>query len=142
MRRWAILLCALLASAAALSQTQPAPSAGAAACPAASDVGLQQLLGLWHAEFEGLAQGATLLLEKHPEFAETVRGAINRNGDRAQVAGDVEDGEFTLEESVNGTNISATWLGDVVEGSCGREIRGNWKAESAQVWRAFVLRKQ
>ena len=57
------------------------------------------------------------------------------------LAGDVDDGELTLEESVNGQNISATWLGDVVEGSCGREIRGTWKAEGQAAWRGFVLRK-
>ena len=34
-----------------------------------------------------------------------------------------------MEESIDGTHISATWLGDVVEGSCGREIRGTWQAE-------------
>ena len=107
----------------------------------AAEVGQQHLLGLWRAEFEGLAQGATLLLEKHPERTESVRGAINRNGERAQVAGDLDDGEFSLEESVNGVNISAVWLGDVVEGSCGREIRGSWKAEGDPRQFQFVLRK-
>jgi hypothetical protein len=74
----------------------------------------------------GLWQGATLLLEKHPEYAASFSGAINRNGERRQVAGDIEDGEFTLEESADGVHIAATWVGDVVEGSCGREIRGTW----------------
>lgn len=114
----------------------------AAPCPAAAQVSQSHLLGLWRAEFDDLPRGATLLLEKHPELAESVRGAINRDGERALVAGDVNEGEFTLEESVNGTNISATWLGDVVEGSCGREIRGTWRAEGEQRARGFVLRKQ
>jgi hypothetical protein len=111
-------------------------------CLKADEVAQKDLLGRWRAEFEGLAQGATLVLEKHPEFAETLRGAIERNGKRAQLAGDVEDGELTLEESVNGTNISATWLGDVVEGSCGREIRGAWKAEGNPRQYQFILRKE
>ncbi len=111
------------------------------ACPGASEVTQRHLLGLWRAEFEGMAQGATLLLENHPELAESVRGGINRDGERAEVAGDVDEGEFTLEESRNGINISATWLGDVVEGSCGREIRGTWQAEGDKRARAFVLRK-
>jgi hypothetical protein len=110
-------------------------------CVKADEVAQKDLLGRWRAEFEGLAQGATLVLEKHPEFAETLRGAIERNGKRAQLAGDVGDGELTLEESVNGTNISATWLGDVVEGSCGREIRGAWKAEGNSRQYQFILRK-
>jgi hypothetical protein len=118
------------------------PAADDPACPHASEVKQEHLLGLWRAEFEGQAQGATLLLEKHPSFALSLRGAINRNGERGQLAGDIEDGEITLEESANGSNISAVWLGDVVEGSCGREIRGAWKAEGDPRQFQFVLRKQ
>jgi hypothetical protein len=129
----ALLLCGAVANAGAQ---------GTPECPKPADVAQRHLLGMWHAQFEGLTQGATLLLEPHPELAESVRGAINRNGERAQVAGDVEEGEFTLEESINGVNISAAWTGDFVEGSCGREIRGTWKAEGDSRPRAFVLRKQ
>lgn len=134
------LLLAVLLAMAAVPGTAGAQVA--VVCPKAAEVGQQDLLGLWRAEFEGLPQGATLLLEKHPELSESVRGAINRNGERALVAGDVDDGEFSLEESANGTNISAIWLGDVVEGSCGREIRGSWKAEGDPRQYQFVLRKQ
>ncbi len=134
--RW-VLAIVLAHSALPLTATAQAP-----ACPKAAEVSQQHLLGLWRAEFESLAQGATLLLEKHPELAESVRGAINRNGEKAQLAGDVDDGEFTLEESVNGVNISATWLGDVVEGSCGMEIKGTWQSAHDSKPRAFVLRKQ
>jgi len=124
------------------AMAQPAPAAPSA-CPKAEEVTHRDLLGLWRAEFEGIPrQGATLLLEQHPELAASVRGTINRNGERAQLAGDVDQGDFSLEESVNGTNISAVWLGDVVEGSCGREIRGAWKAEGSATQIQFVLRKQ
>lgn len=135
------MICRALIYALAVQGVLAVPAA-AAPCPAAADVSQGHLLGLWRAEFEGLPRGATLLLEKHPELAESVRGAINRDGERALVAGDVDEGEFTLEESVNGTNISATWLGDVVDGSCGREIRGTWRAEGDQRARGFVLKKQ
>ena len=138
--RWALFFAAQAACAAA--NAQGTAQLVSAACPKAAEVAQRHLLGLWRAEFEGLAQGATLLLEKHPELAESVRGGINRNGERAEVAGDVDDGEFTLEESTNGVNISATWLGDVVEGSCGREIRGTWQAEGGRRAIAFVLRRQ
>jgi hypothetical protein len=121
--------------------SQPVAQSQAGACPKSAEITHRELLGLWRAEFEGLAQGATLLLEPHAEFAESVRGAINRNGERALLAGDIEDGEFTLEESVNGVNISATWLGDIVEGTCGKEIRGTWQAQGERRARAFVLRK-
>ena len=135
-------LALLLAQAICLAASAQDPSQAAAwACPKATEVTEQHLLGLWRAEFQGL-EGATLLLEKHPESNEGVRGAINRNGERADVTGDVDDGEFTLEESVNGVNVSATWSGDVVEGSCGHEIRGVWKAEGDPRQFHFVLRKQ
>ena len=135
-------LFALAQAACAAANAQDAAQVAHAACPKAGEVTQRHLLGLWRAEFEGQAQGATLLLEKHPELAESVRGGINRDGERGEVAGDVDDGEFTLEESANGINISATWLGDVVEGSCGREIRGTWQGEGERRAHDFVLRKQ
>lgn len=99
------------------------------------------LYGLWRAEFTGLAQGATLLFEKHAELSGSVSGAINRDGARALIAGDVDNGEFTLEESDDGVHISATWLGTVVESSCGQEIRGSWSHASNERTFPFVLRK-
>ena len=117
------------------------PAAGSAPCPVASEIAQRHLLGLWRASFDGLAQGATLLLERHPELAESVRGAINRNGEKALVAGDVDDGEFTLEESVDGVSIAATWSGTVIDSSCGTEIRGDWQVTKGGAARSFVLRK-
>ncbi|MBA3773086.1 MAG: hypothetical protein H0X13_11535 [Ramlibacter sp.] len=135
------LLCAMLAAASAGAQGTP-PAGEPTGCPRAMEVTQAHLLGFWRADFGGRAPGATLLLEKHPEYALSVSGAINRGGERGQLTGDVEDGEFSLEESTNGINIAATWIGDVVEGSCGREIRGSWKAEGDSREFQFVLRKQ
>ena len=106
----------------------------------------RHLQGPWRAEFEGRPQ-AVLRLGPHPELAESVRGTVQRvNGHAtatAQVVGDVDDGALTLEESENGTNISATWTGQVVEGSCGKEIRGTWSStQSPDRPIPFVLRKQ
>ena len=109
-------------------------------CVAASGVGLAHLLGLWRAEFAGVAQSATVLLEKSREFAEGLAGGINRNGLQSQLAGDVDNGEFTLDESDDGINIAATWAGKVTDASCGREIRGLWTSSTGGQ-RAFVLRK-
>ncbi len=136
----ALLLAAALPALCLPAAAQPV-TAGLP-CPKAADVTQQQMLGLWRAQFEGLAQGATLLLEASATHAGSFSGGVNRNGERGQVAGDIEDGEFTLEESPDGQRIGATWLGDVVEGSCGREIRGSWKAEGAAASLPFVLRKQ
>lgn len=109
-------------------------------CPPAKDIAPGQLVGLWRAEFAG-ATGATLLLEPHPRYAASLAGEVNRNGERSRIAADLDEGEFTLEESADGVRIDAAWLGDVVEGSCGREIRGTWQATGATPARAFTLRR-
>jgi hypothetical protein len=143
----ALAAAPVFAQAPAAPSTLPAlPAAAASAptatCPAPGEVRQAHMLGLWRAEFQGLWQGATLLLEKHPEYAGSLRGAVNRNGEKALLAGDVDKGEFTLEESDDGKRISAVWLGDVVAGSCGKEIRGTWQEEKDPPKPYnFVLRK-
>lgn len=138
MKRLALPALLFLGTTFAFAQ-DPAPAP--ADCPHASEVGQAGMLGLWHAEFADRS-GATLLLEKHPSYAQSLSGAVNRNGDRRPVAGDIEDGDFTLEESADGVHIAATWLGELVEGACGREIRGTWKAEGAPAGQPFVLKKR
>jgi hypothetical protein len=128
------IACALVSLFCAAAQAQDA------ACPKAQDMTHRHLTGLWRAEFEGLTQGATLLLDQHPELQESVRGAVNRDGERAEVSGDVDDGEVTLEESINGVNISATWLGTMEDGSCGLTIKGTWQGAGDTPPRVFVLR--
>ncbi len=110
----------------------------------------QHLQGRWLAQLQGAAPDApdataTLQLGPHPELAQSVRGTVQRNGATAQVSGDVDGGDLTLEESINGTNISATWTGQVVDGSCGKEIRGTWNNANptpSTPSAPFVLRKQ
>lgn len=136
MKHWpslCVLVTGLIATAAA-GQT-PSP------CPGPTEVGAQQLYGLWRAEFEGLPRGATLLFERHPEFSESVRGGISRDGLRHWLAGDVDEGEFTLEESPDGKHIAAVWQGTVAAQSCGKEIRGSWNSTSDPRAYPFVLRK-
>lgn len=123
--------------------------ASGSACVAAGDVGALHLYGLWRAEWPAAAGqpalAATLLFEKHPEFTDSVVGTLCREGaghpQIAQLAGDVDDGEFTLEESVDGRSISAVWAGRVVEDSCGKEITGTWTRSADPTPRSFVLRK-
>jgi len=135
--RVAAVLAASLLARAAGAQTPAEP-----ACVPATEVAVRHLAGLWRARFEGATGTATLLLEPHSERADALRGAILRDGQRAWVAAEIEDGEFSLEESVNGINITAVWMGDVLEGSCGREIRGSWKADGDARQVQFVLRKE
>ncbi len=118
-------------------------------CVAAADVTPRQLHGLWRAEWPAdaglVAQGATLLLGQHPEFADSLAGHLRREDaggvQIAQVAGDVDAGEFTLEESLDGHSVHAVWQGHVNEASCGKEITGTWNSTSDRVLRPFVLRR-
>jgi hypothetical protein len=126
----------------AVAVTGQALAQAPANCPSAGEVAQRHLIGTWKAQVEGERDVLTLVLVKHPEFAETVRGTLTRAGQVIQLAGDVDEGALTLEESANGVNISATWLGDVVEGSCGREVRGQWQAKGDARSVAFVLRRQ
>ena len=139
--RLRVIVAAAACAACCAANAQDAGLAAALACPRAAEVTQRHLLGMWRAEFENLAQGATLLIERHGEQDENLHGAINRNGERAELAGDVDEGEFNLEESADGISIDATWTGEVVEGSCGREIRGTWRARGGVQSRSFVLRK-
>jgi hypothetical protein len=117
-------------------------AAAQAPCPGPGELTPQQLLGTWQAQLQGSWDSATLQLSQHPDYPESFRGTLQGAGGRAEVAGDFEDGEFTLEESSDGVHIAATWLGALVEGSCGREIRGTWKRDGQAEGRSFVLRKQ
>ena len=130
------------AKALALLLACAAPALAQPACPHASEVTSADLLGRWRAEFVEGGAGGTLLLEKHPLYALSVSGTIERAGEHSKLSGDVEDGEFTLEESADGQHIAAAWTGEVVEGSCGREIGGEWRRDGADSGTAFVLRKE
>ncbi|CAM3716224.1 hypothetical protein [Paracidovorax anthurii] len=142
-----IAACCIAACAGVACTTTPdratPPRAGHATpgCPGAEDTTHRQLLGTWNATLEG-GETARIALRPHPELAQSVRGTVERAGTTAQAAGDVDDGDLTLEESVNGKNISATWIGRVVEGSCGEEIRGTWTNAQDNRTIPFVLRKQ
>lgn len=145
----AILLiasCALPSRANAQNNVQSSPS-GAASCPAAKQLKPAQIHGLWRARFSnppaGLPVEATLLLERHAEFGDSVAGFVSRDlgaaagtppiaghAAKAQLAGDLEDGLLTLDESSDGVSITGTWNGEMVEGSCGKKVSGLWKDTS------------
>lgn len=136
---------ALLAAAAlggpAGAQVGPLPSTPDSACPAPEAVTHLHLYGLWQASSEGWPGQATLRLRRSESHAEGVSGEIERAGERAWLAGDVDEGEFTLEESTDGQAISATWTGKVSENSCGMEIQGSWSRAGDAAAYPFVLRK-
>lgn len=72
----------------------------------ATEISPSHLYGLWRVEFAGLPQNATLRFEKHPGLVGNVSGGINRDGVKALIAGDVDQREFSLEESLDGQRIA------------------------------------
>lgn len=99
-----------------------------------------ELVGRWQADMPGQPGPVVLELGPHPEWEGTVKGHIHRPGFSAVVVGDVHQGLLTLEESRDGQRVSGNWSGDVVDGSCAREIRGEWTDEADRPFR-FTLRK-
>jgi len=106
-----------------------------------------QLYGLWAVRFSqppaGLPERATLRLERHAEFSESLAGQVSRelaaaagakaiagHAARAELAGDLEAGMLLLDESSDGISITGTWNGEMVAGSCGKVFRGVWKDTS------------
>ena len=130
--------CALLPVAGA--QTKPAPN-----CPTAKELKAAQLHGRWSVRFDkppaGLPATATMVLERHAEFAESLAGVVTRklaapqagpgHAASAALAGDLEEGLLLLDESSDNVSITGAWNGELVAGSCGRVFRGMWKDTSS-----------
>ena len=112
----------------------------AVACPANANLTAHDLLGRWRAEFTN-GSSASLVLERNPEWPGSIAGRIRREGREARVAGDLEAGAFTLEESADGMRIDAVWVGQRVEGRCGQEIRGTWRVSGQEIGHEFILRR-
>ena len=139
----------------------PGVATGLVACPRAQDVGPQHLYGLWQADIydkalpddvrlppQHAASGkATLLFERHPEHADSLRGTLKLSDAKqghdlkGWLSGDIEDGELVMDESENGQSISAVWVGQVVGPSCGKEIRGTRRLAGEDEGQFVVLKK-
>ena len=108
----------------------------------------EQLFGSWTVRFAsapaGLPVTATMRLERHAEFSDSLAGVVLRalprvggkaaagaHADKAQLAGDLDGGLLLLDESSDNVSITGTWNGEMVEGSCGNIFRGVWKDTSA-----------
>ena len=132
----------------AKAQIHPNKSTSKVVCPAVAGVPAARLYGAWAVQFEnppvGMPSTATMLLERHAEFSESLAGtvsrdvsvvtgsaAVQRRGIKAALAGDFEDGILILDESSNNINITGTWNGEVVKDSCDRLFKGVWKDTSS-----------
>lgn len=139
-----VCMCAELA----MAQGTSTSGGQLAGCPPVAGVQAARLYGLWAVRFTnpppGMPPTATLLLERHAEFSESLRGSLNRepgaaasSGEttviaaKAALAGDFEDGMLLLDESSNNINITGTWNGEMVAGSCGTQFKGVWKDTSS-----------
>ena len=136
-----ILIAAYAHSDCALAQNSPKIEP-TITCPSTKTIKAPQLYGIWQVSFTnppvGLPKNAVMLLEKHEEFGDSLAGIVSRDSvtasghaSKAALAGDVEDGFVILDESSNNTSISGTWNGQLLEASCGREVKGVWKDTSA-----------
>lgn len=95
------------------------------ACPDLAHWQARQLYGRWRVELPALEQTGTLVLRQHPEFTASLRGEFTLGGIHSIASGDVEEGDFNLDESRDGKTLSAFWTGRLDAASCGREIRGS-----------------
>ena len=116
-------------------------SSTSSACPAsATELPAAALYGAWEARFDGVAAASVVRLARHPEYAGSVRGTIDRGGVTAQLAGDIDDdGVLNLDESQDGRAISAVWSGDMQPGSCGKEFKGIWRNAKDDSKHPFTL---
>ncbi len=139
------LLVTVLSASVAHAQTPSAPLS----CPA--EVGTAHLYGQWQLTLRpahGQHTEAPLRLERHPDYAETVRGQWTApSGQVHLLSGDISEGELVLDESVDGVNISAVWAGYPVD--CGRGFEGERRpsagsdtdTDNPSLRQRFVLRR-
>jgi len=115
-------------------------------CPDVTQLHAAHLYGSWNVELAQAGQRGTLTLRQHPEFAASLRGEFRYGGQSSIASGDVEGGEFNLDESRDGKTLFAFWSGRLVPSACGAEIRGKWQpvpkpGEAAPPESDFVLRR-
>jgi hypothetical protein len=136
-RHAATFLIAIAAVSTCASGQNDAPS-----CSTAEAVGPQHLLGQWRAEISGQPGVAVVQFDQDPEQDDSLVGHITRGRQVSELAAEVQHGEFSMEESADGTRISATWAGQLTKAACGREIKGLWTDAHTDQSHPFVLRKQ
>jgi hypothetical protein len=129
-------------------------SASGTKCLEAAQVVAVHLYGTWQVELIGSLpatdkagaplpptpiERASLELQKNPDYDDSLSGWLQWKSQKVSVVGDIDDGSFSLEESDDGTRISAVWEGQIMPGSCGKAITGTRRA--GDVLTPFVLRK-
>lgn len=128
----------------ATAEARPARTVNPA-CPDLERWDARRLYGRWEVELPELGLRGRLLLRQHPEFRESLRGEFHYGGQDSIASGDIEGGEFNLDESQDGKTLHAFWTGRLVPEACGREVRGTWQRLAREGVPAaestFVLRR-
>ena len=132
--RWLGALISLIALL-ALSACNLLPTRSA--CPTAQDLTPEMLYGQWTVQITGEMPWA-LTLGPHPEHAGSLRGELTLGQQRHAVVADLDDGDFTLEETHDGQRIAATWQGSLPAAGCGRQIQGQ-RTLAGQNSRSFLI---
>lgn len=139
-----VLLFLLAGVTCATAGAQTSPDA---LCLDSQGMTAERLHGLWSVRFtqppDGLPAEASMRLERHAEFSESLAGSVSRNfgwdagsakiaghATRAALAGDLDGGMLLLDESSDNVSITGTWNGEMVAGSCGKVYQGSWKDTS------------
>lgn len=117
------------------------------ACPDLADWGASALYGDWDFELPAVQQQGRMALSRHPEYGASLRGHLQYADGLASItSGDLAEGAFNLDESVDGKSYYAFWTGHLVPDSCGAEIRGVWQrlpqGEAPEMESPFVLRRR
>jgi hypothetical protein len=68
----------------------------------------------------------------------SLRGELTQGQQRHAVVADLDDGDFTLEETHDGQRIAATWQGSLPAAGCGRQIQGQ-RTLAGQNSRSFLI---
>lgn len=145
------LFVVLLAAAAfcpwANAQSRPQNLPNPADCPVAGAMKASQLFGRWAVQYSnpppGLPATATVVLQRHAEFSDSLAGTVTRpapiaqpeaqapSSTQAALAGDLDGALLLLDESSDKIRLTASWNGEMVPGSCGTAFAGQWKDLSA-----------
>ena len=105
------------------------------------DIKPEMLVGQWSVQINGDPGAWTLTLAPHPEHLGSLRGELRQGALRYPVVADLDEGEFTMEESHDGRKIAATWLGRLSPPDCQQAIQGQ-RVPSDPTPRHFRLTRQ
>lgn len=110
-------------------------------CPLPGEITPDMLRGNWSVQIDGHATPWALTLSPHPEHTDSLKGEIRQGRQRYLVVADLDDGEFTMEESHDGKSIAATWLGRPGQDQCGKVVEGERQGASPGTVQRFRMHR-